>query len=115
MKILVAVSLACLVFAGCAKKSQDIAPTYTSSQSYKGMTCADLDRDLATLATRVQTLSGDQDERATRDAVTTGVGAVIFLPALLLLMQGDDAEELGRLKGEYEAILRAQEANDCAV
>jgi hypothetical protein len=63
---------------------------------------------------RVRTVSGQQDSAATADAVSMGVGLVLFWPALFFLAATDDQKhELGRLKGEYEALQRASTRKKC--
>jgi hypothetical protein len=54
---------------------------------------------------RVSQLSGVQDQKATNDAIATGVAIVIFWPAAFLVGGNDHSSgELGRLKGEFETI-----------
>ena len=57
-----------------------------------------------------------QDAKATSDALATGVGVVLFWPALFLI-KGDSttAAELSRLKGEKEAIERAGVQKQCGI
>lgn len=44
------------------------------------------------------------------------VGLVVFWPALFVLAATDDhSAELGRLKGEYEALERAAHKRKCAI
>lgn len=46
-----------------------------------------------------------QDEKATNDAVATGVGPVLFWPSLFFIKgDGQTAAESGRLRGEFDAI-----------
>jgi hypothetical protein len=46
-----------------------------------------------------------QDSKRSDDQVATGVGVIIFWPALFFIKgDGASAAELGRLKGEYEAL-----------
>lgn len=54
---------------------------------------------------RVNQISGRLDEAATNDAIITGVGVLIFWPALLGLGGTENVErDLARLKGEFDAI-----------
>jgi flagellar motility protein MotE (MotC chaperone) len=55
-----------------------------------------------------------QDSRADNDALATGVGVVLFWPALFFI-KGDDehAGELARLKGEFDAIEQAAIEKRC--
>ena len=60
--------------------------------------------------------SGAQDQKASNDAVATGVGVVLFWPALLLI-KGDaaSAQEVAQLKGEMEAVEQANIQKKCAL
>ena len=49
------------------------------------------------------------------DAVALGVGLVIFWPALFFMIGGDKSQELGRLKGEYDALEQAAILKKCDV
>lgn len=63
---------------------------------------------------RVSQLSGIQDQKATNDAIATGVALVIFWPAAFLV-GGDDhnSAELARLKGEFETIEQVSIQKKC--
>lgn len=65
---------------------------------------------------RVTALSGVQDDKATNDAIATGVAIVVFWPAAFLV-GGDDQNtaELSRLKGEFNAIEQASIQKNCGL
>jgi len=70
---------------------------------------------MSRVSARVSEVSGKQDDSATADAVSMGVGLVLFWPALFFLAATDDQkEELGRLKGEYEALQRVSTQKKCS-
>jgi hypothetical protein len=58
---------------------------------------------------------GAQDKRASDDKVATAVGAIVFWPALFFI-GGDkgNAAEVGRLKGEMNALEQASIKKNCA-
>lgn len=64
---------------------------------------------------KVQEVSGHQDKEASGDAVALGVGLVLFWPALFFMIGDDKKDELGRLKGEYEALEQAAIQKNCDV
>jgi hypothetical protein len=99
--------------AGCAKKASEVAPAYVSPARYMPMECPMLDEEVARLAARVAAVSKDQDDAATRDAIVTGVGLVLFWPALAVLAVQDSDEELALLKGEYQALDTARIQKRC--
>jgi len=63
---------------------------------------------------RASALTGQPQSAADSDAMLVGVGSVLFWPALFFL-GGDDAQanELGRLRGEHEALQQAGIEKEC--
>ena len=62
----------------------------------------------------MQEISGMQDEEAGEDAWVMGIGMVLFWPSLFFLEGNTGREaELGRLKGEIDAIEQAATLKDC--
>lgn len=102
--------------AGCASSSDKIVPQYVSSIPYQGYTCAQLADEAQRVSSRVAQLSGVQDQKATNDAVATGVAIVVFWPAAFLVGGNDQTTaELGRLKGELEAVEKASIQKNCGL
>jgi hypothetical protein len=65
---------------------------------------------------RASQLDGQQDKNKTNDAVMTTVGVVIFWPSLLFLKgDGPTAAELGRMRGEAEALQRVSIEKKCDI
>jgi hypothetical protein len=59
-------------------------------------------------------LSGVQDGKRTSDVVATTAAVIIFWPAAFLVKgDGQTAAELGRLKGEFEALERIAIEKNC--
>lgn len=116
MKRQVVVAAAFAVLSGCASKSSDISAAYVSPVLYRSLTCEQLALEAQSVSARAITASGQQDQKATGDAVAMTVGLVVFWPALFL-MKGDGAQaaEVARLKGEMEAIEHASIANNCGI
>jgi outer membrane murein-binding lipoprotein Lpp len=97
--------IACTALAACASSSGDISPAYVSPMAYDNHTCDQLSAELQRISARVHQVSGDVDSRATNDKIAMGVGLVVFWPALFFLKgNGPETAELGRLKGEYDAV-----------
>lgn len=97
----------------CATRSSNVSAAYVSPITYSHLSCSQLRQELARVNAKVAEVSGAQDRAATRDAVATGVGLVIFWPALFFLMAGDQKQELARLKGEYDALVSAGIQKNC--
>lgn len=109
-------AVAAAAVAGCAKSSSDITGTYASPLLYQNLSCEQLGAEAVRVSQRVAQVSGVQDQKATSDAVTTGVAIVLFWPAAFMLNGNDqNAAELARLKGEYDAIQQANIQKSCGL
>lgn len=100
---------------GCATSPDKISATYISPLQYQSYSCNQLGEELLRVNRRVVEISGQQRSEATKDAVALGVGLVVFWPALFFMIGKDQKEELGRLKGEYEAIEQAAMKMECSL
>jgi len=111
-KVLGLVVIAAL--AGCAKSSDDVSTSYVSPIQYANNDCGQLRAELARVNRQLVQKMRAQDSRADNDALATGVGVVLFWPALFFI-KGDDehAGELARLKGEFDAIEQAAIEKRC--
>jgi outer membrane murein-binding lipoprotein Lpp len=105
-----------LTVAGCASRSDNIAAAYVSPTAYASWKCGQIQEEASRLSARAAQVSGAQDSKATNDAVATGVGVVLFWPALFFI-KGDSttAAELSRLKGEMDAIEQVSIQKRCGV
>lgn len=91
--------------AGCASTSDKIGPQYVSPLQFNNYDCSQLSLEAQRISSRVAHLSGVQDQKATNDAIVTGVAIVVFWPAAFLVGGNDqNSAELARLKGEFETI-----------
>lgn len=98
---------------GCASQPEDIQAQYVSPLTYQSYSCEQLRHEMMMVHRRVQEVSGAQKSQADGDAVALGVGMVLFWPALFFMIGKDKSEELGRLKGEYEALEKAANRGNC--
>lgn len=102
--------------AGCASSASDIQPQYVSPLQYQHLSCPQIAAEAQRVSRRVAEVSGVQDEKASGDAVATGVALVLFWPAAFLIKgDGASAAELGRLKGEFEALEQASNQKRCGL
>lgn len=117
MRISAAVLLSCALLAGCAKSSSDIGATYVSPIQYQGYSCQQIGAEAARVSARTAQAAGVQDEKASSDAVATGVALVIFWPAALLVSggNGQNAAELASLKGQFDALEQASIQKNCGL
>lgn len=102
--------------AGCASRSESITAAYVSPTAYASWKCDQIRDEATRISVRSTQATGAQDQKATNDAVATGVGVVLFWPALFFI-KGDSttAAELSRLKGEMEAIEQVSIQKRCGV
>ncbi len=111
---IVAIVTGTFLFGGCVSHSKNVNPEYVSPSRYASLTCAQLEEERRYIGSAVARVADQQDDAADADAVLLGVGAILFWPALLAMpFNEDQAHELGRLKGEYEAVSRAQDQKGC--
>lgn len=115
MKAISVISAAALLGA-CASSPENIAPAYVSPTLYQNLSCAQLAAEAQHVSHRAAAAAGQQQRRATGDAVATGVALVVFWPALFFI-KGDGASsaELARLRGEAVAIQQASTAKGCGI
>ncbi|MBW8311992.1 MAG: hypothetical protein K0M64_08120 [Rhizobium sp.] len=71
---------------------------------------------MSRVSRRVGELQASIDKNAKQDKVATGVGLVLFWPALFFI-DGDtpEAAEYARLKGEFEAMQTAASQKQCSI
>ena len=108
--------LAALFMAGCASKSGDIAPSYVSPMTYQSYTCPQLAAEAQRVSAAAAMAAGQQDSQATKDAVATTVGVIVFWPTLFLI-GGDkqNAAQLAQLKGQMDAIEQTSIQKQCGI
>ena len=105
---------ASLILGGCATSSDKIASAYVSPMQYQSYDCDQLAIEGSRLNQRVMTLQGQVDKAASNDKALTGVGMLLFWPALFALGGNQQQEaEYGRLKGEYDALQQTAVAKKC--
>ncbi len=114
-------SISCVVLtaglmAGCASRADNISAAYVSPMTYESYSCRQLSEEAARVSTRAAVAIGEQNSKATGDAVATGVGIVLFWPALFFIKgEGASATEVARLKGEMDAIEQASIRKNCDI
>lgn len=102
--------------AGCASSSKEITASYVSPVLYHSLSCDQLSMEAQRVSMRAAEVTGQQDKKASGDQVKMGVGLILFWPSLLFIKgDGQTAAELGRLKGEMDAIEQASIAKSCGI
>lgn len=112
-KIVCGVTLAAFVSA-CATAPSNVSAQYVSPLQYQGYSCEQLAVESQRLGGRVAEVTGQQQAKANSDTAAMAVGMVLFWPALFFMANGSDkSQELGRLKGESDAIHQAAIQKNC--
>lgn len=116
MRVAIAFCLIGAALAGCATSPENISAAYVSPLQYESYSCPQLREEATRVSMRATQAIGEQDSKATRDAVVTTVGAVVFWPALFFI-KGDGATgaEVARLKGEMQAVEQASIRRNCGI
>jgi hypothetical protein len=108
---------ACLLaLVGCATHAADVTPAYVSPMQYDAYTCPQLAEEAQRVSSHAAEAAGAQDSQATKDAVATTVGVIVFWPSLFFI--GGDKQngaELARLKGEMDAIEQTSIRKKCGI
>lgn len=103
-----------MILMGCTRHPDSIQAQYVSPIGYQSWTCDQLNAEDGRLRGRIATVAGLQRENANADAALMTVGLIIFWPALFgLAATVDRREELGRLRGEYEAVQQQRREKSC--
>ncbi len=107
---------AALVLGACASSSDEVGSIYVSPLAYQQYNCQQIGQEAERVSRRAAEIAGVQDSKASSDAVMTGVGLVLFWPSLFFIKgDGQTAAELGRLKGEFEALEKASIEKNCGL
>lgn len=107
---------AATVLSGCAKSADSISAAYVSPLQFENFSCPQLREEATRVSSRAIQVTGEQNSKATSDAVVTAVGVVVFWPALFFVKgDGATAGEVARLKGEMEAIEQVSVRKNCGI
>ena len=110
----VALTIAATLLPGCATRPENVAASHVSSSRYTDRTCKSLARELDEVQDALRAQSAKLNDKATQDAVVTGVGMILFWPVLFALGNNSGLEgDVARLKGEEQAIRRQMREADC--
>lgn len=100
---------------GCATSGKDVTAIYISPTQYSNFDCDQIRLETGRLSGRVNELTGRLDQAATNDKAILVGGGLLFWPALFALGGTKQQEaELGRLKGEFEALQSAATQKKCS-
>src|SRR5688572_28441146 len=96
---------AALALAACTTRPENVTAAYVSPNMYGNWQCAQLIDEHHRLTAKLQELTQLQRENANADAALMTVGIVVAPVALIgLAATNDRKDELGRVKGEHQAV-----------
>lgn len=101
------------ILSACASKSSKIEANYVSPLMYASYDCEMLTGEYARLIQRSNAVNKKQDDVASNDGVATGVGLIVFWPALFFIDNDDMREEVAQLKGKVIAVEQASVQKKC--
>jgi hypothetical protein len=85
-----------------------------SPLTYEDYNCKQVGGELERVSRRVGELASEVDSRASNDTVKMTVGIILLWPTLFFIHgNGPEAQEYGRLKGEYEALEKVSIQKEC--
>ena len=114
-KIIAPIVMFGIICAGCAKKAEDIKPSYVPKMEYSNKSCHQLRDEVIEINREMRVIAGVQDDTAKKDQVAMGVGLVLFWPALFFLANGEDNQrKIAELKGRYEAVKIVSKEKKCS-
>lgn len=106
--------LAVLLLTGCVTRSADIAPLPANPADFAAWGCDRIDDETDLVQQRAAEVAYSVDERSGNNIIALGVGLMVFWPALIATRPpGPESDELARLKGRFEALRGAAQANGC--
>lgn len=103
------IAVACLgMTAACVKNPDNIKATYVPFAPYESLQCSQLSEEIRRVSINLNDIAEKQRQNFVTDTALLTVGLVIFWPALLAMPATTDrSTELGRLRGEYDALQTA--------
>ena len=112
-----AVAITCVAafLSWCADHADKIQGKYVSPVQYQDYSFKQIRQEMMRVSRKVNEISGVQDRQASNDTAAMGVGLVIFWPALFFLAGHDQHNELGELKGQYDALEEEAIQKNCDV
>jgi hypothetical protein len=112
--VLIVISLFMTSMTGCASSAKDVQAQYISPSIYDNYNCQQIGVEMSRLTSEISESAIKVDEQASEDSGTMALGLVIFWPALFFIDgDGPEAQEYGRLKGEYDALEKASIQKEC--
>jgi hypothetical protein len=99
-----------LLLSACVTHPSNITTSFVGHAQYRGMACAEIERELVRVSTQEADKSRIQGANFAADTAMLTVGLLVFWPALLAMpLTTDHRHEISRMRGEKEALERARD------
>lgn len=117
MKWLLLSAAIAVTLGACTTNPNKIGATYVSPLKYANYDCQQLIAEQSNIERRVAALHAMLKKENSGDKWATGVGIVLFWPALFFLAGNNDVQEAeyAQLKGDYDAIQSALVQKKCSM
>jgi len=115
MRKILSIMVSAALASSCAKHPDSIEARYVSPMIYQSWECKNILDEQGRIRSELNRISSLQQENANTDTAMMTVGVIIFWPALFALAATKDRkEELGKLKGESDALDAVIKQKQCA-
>lgn len=112
-QIIFLIGILSLCLTGCNKAAHDVQPLYISGYSYENKSCDGLKRELNYVEERENAMAQRVDDRKSSQDMKLAFGW-LFWPSYFVIDNNDaEAQELSKLRGEYNSISRVLESKKC--
>jgi uncharacterized protein YceK len=110
LSLMVVISLS-----GCNNvSSSEVIADSVSSYEYDSMSCSSIEAEISYLQKAASEASGVVDKKKSSQQGKGAAAVLLFWPALFIIDDNSlEAQKYARLKGEYEAALKAHRKKDC--
>jgi hypothetical protein len=101
-----------LLLSGCSTPG-DIRTQFVSPDKFQGLSCKEIGAEGERVARRVAEISGLEHDNTGAGFLLISQPVVVEWPSAVIAKSDDTGAELGRLKGEFEALERASTFKRC--
>lgn len=117
LRVVLVTCISGAILYGCASNPDKLGAAYVSPLKYKDYDCDQIALEMDNVSHRTSTLYYQLKKERNADNWQTGVGLVLFWPALFFLEGGDgpEAAEYTQLKGEYVALQSTSVEKKCQI
>jgi hypothetical protein len=104
-----------LLLSACSTSSDNILAQYVPPEKYQGLTCWEIGTEGKRVASRVAEISGDGYSNTSGATWLVAPSIVVRWPTPWFATSEEEATELSKLKGEFEALEQASALKRCGL